>query len=112
MTKDKNEDLIILKKSSLKKFVGKTFALLIKAYIALNKETTMFWRRLFSSHSRMRKLLESDAIVLFFNTVVFGLIGRLFEGLISQILFILVFLNIAAFLIITMGWVKKLLKSK
>lgn len=108
---ERNEELIVLKKSSLKQFIGKFFKLIIKSYLALNKETTVFWRRLFSSEWRIRKLLESDAVVLLFNTILFCFIATVLRGLIANILLIVAFLNVLAFLLIKLEWVDKLLKK-
>ena len=105
-----DENLIVLKKSSLKKFIGRFFAFIIKAYIQINKETTVFWRRLFKSEGRIRTLLESDAIILFFNTILCSFIAAFFRGLIAEIFLVAYFLNILAFLIVKMEWTQKLLK--
>lgn len=110
MSKNK-DNLITIKKSSVKELLGKFFAAIIKGYIWLNRESTTFWRRLFSGENRLRMLVENDAILIFFNTVAFAAIGMFLGGLISEILFVITFLNILAFLVIKMEWVQKLLKK-
>lgn len=106
-----NEDnLITIKKSSIKDLLLKFFVAIIEGYIWLNKESTTFWRRLLSGHSTARKLIEDDAILLFFNTLLFAAIGIFLGGLIGNIMFNITFLNILAFLVVKMQWVQKLLK--
>lgn len=111
MTNQNEEELITINKSDIKSFLSKVIAKLISYYIALNKETTLFWRRLFNGDSKIRILLESEAIVLFFNTVAMAIIGTIFGGLINQILSITALLNILTFLIIKMDWLDKLIKN-
>ena len=95
---NEDENLIVLKKSSLKKILGGIFAFIIKAYIKINKLSTLMWG------------VESDAIVLFLNTILFCFIAAVFRGLIAEILLVASFLNILAFLVIKMEWTQKLLK--
>ena len=104
-------DQIIIKKSKIKQAIAKFFVLIIKGYLELNKLSTV-WRIVFNSSSTARKLLSNDAIVLFFNTVLFAFVAQIFRGLISEVLSVVAFLNILAFLVIKMEWAKKLLKKK
>lgn len=101
---------IIIKKSKIKQAIAKLFAIIIKGYVELNKLST-FWKIVFSSSPTMQKILSSEGIVLFFNTLLFAFVAQIFRGLIGEVLFIASFLNILAFLVIKMGWYKKLTKK-
>jgi hypothetical protein len=91
--------------------IAKFFVFIIKCYLELNKLSTV-WRVLFSSSNVARKLLASDAIVLVLNTVLFSFAAKIFRGLIEEVLTIVIFLNILAFVVIKIGWSKKLLNKK
>jgi len=105
-----DENLIVIKKSSAKKLIAKISLKLYDHYLKAQKELTMFWRKVFRSESRIMTLLNSPAIVLFFNTVLFGFVGRVFEGLISQMLLYAATINIFMFLFEKMGWIEKMRK--
>ena len=110
MSKDNSDKLYTIKKSSLKRELGNGFAWIIRLYIKINHVTTIIFKKIFSGHKTMQKLLSSDAIVLFFNTILLAFIGNVFGGLIGQVTMIIAFLNILAFLVQIMGWVDKLEK--
>lgn len=103
------EELIIIRKSKLKRLAQKVIGRLYNIYIGTMRETTLFWRRVFSTESRIRFLLNSDAIVLFLNTLLFAFIGRVFGGTIGMILLNFCLINILLFLFNKMGWIDKLL---
>lgn len=105
-----NEELIVVKKSRVKKAIARSFYFIIKVYLEINKLSTI-WRKVFNSSSTAQKLLSNDAIVLFANTLLFGFIANIFRGLIGEVLAVLAFSNILAFLVIKMGWYKKLKKK-
>jgi hypothetical protein len=106
---DNQEDILFtVTKSGVKKFLYKTFSFLYSYYIKFQINTTMIWTKLFNKEGRIRTLLESDALVLLFNTFLFTGVGNFFGGLIGQVSFILLFLNILLFLIGKLGWIEKL----
>jgi hypothetical protein len=107
----KDPNLIVIKKSKFKELIGRFFAFIIKGYLEINKLSTI-WRVIFSSESRIRILLSSDAIVLFLNTLLFAFVGNFFRGLIGEVAIVVAFLNILAFLVIKMEWTDKLLNKK
>ena len=72
-----DDNLIVIKKSKAKSFLKKTINLCYTFYINTLTELTFFWRKVFENDSRIRILLESPAIVLFFNTLLFGFIANI-----------------------------------
>lgn len=110
MTLENKDDLIVIKKSKLKEIAADYLTKAYYIWISFQATTTMFWTRLFSGDSRVRILLESPAIVLFFNTLLFAFIGNLFGGLVGQIALFLTFLNIFLFCVEKLEWIAKLKK--
>jgi hypothetical protein len=110
--KENNDDLIIIKRSKSKRLIGKILSKGYSYYLLLLKSTTLFWTKIFTNDSRIRLLLESDAIVLFFNTLLFAFVGRVFGGLIGRVLIIVCFCNIMLFLFHKMEWITKANKKK
>ena len=109
-------------KNSLRIFVRAAY----KTYIFTMRETTMWWRHILAKENRARVLLESEAIVLFFNTVLFAVIALGIQnqtwfikqflpisdqmmGFIPVALYNLTFANILMFLFKKLGWVDNLL---
>ncbi len=95
------DDLITLKKSKLKSSLSKLITVIHNLYLGLLKNTTFFWTKIFEKESKLRILLEEPAIVLFFNTILFG-------GLVGQVAIGACFLNILMFLFEKIGWINKL----
>lgn len=109
MTND--EDLIIIKKTTAKKKIGKILVKMLTFYTDMNKELTLFWRRIFSKESVILKLLENQYIALFFNVLLFAFVGRVFGGTISIVLLWMTFFNILTMMFHVMGWIDKLNKD-
>ena len=102
------DELIVIKKSKVRSNLSKLINIIYTFYIDSLTELTLFWRRIFENDSRIRILLESPAIVLFFNTLLFAFVAQIFGGLIGQALFIGAFLNILMFLFDKMEWIEKI----
>lgn len=111
MQNQNKESLISLSIKDIKKLVSKILSRLTKYYLIFNQESTLFWRRIFDGDSKIRILLENEAIILFFNVVAAAIIGTIIGGLINHILSILAILNIITFLTIKMDWLEKLVKT-
>ena len=105
------DDLLTIKKSSVKEGLANFFAAIIKGYIWLNRESTTFWRKVLKEENRLRKLVENDATLILINTIAFFMIAGTFRGLIGEVMMVVTYLNLLAFLVIKMEWVQKLLKK-
>ena len=109
MTNNQDDDILFtVRKSEVKAFLYKTLCFLYTYWIKFQTNTTMVWTKLFNKDSRIRTLLESDVLVLLFNTLLLAGLGNLFGGLIGEICFIVMFLNIMLCLISKIGWIEKL----
>lgn len=108
MTDNQDDILFTVKKSDIKKFLYKVLSFLYTYWVKFQSNTTMVWTKLFNKESRIKTLLESDALVLLFNTFLFAFVGNFFRGLIGEVSFVLMFLNILLFLINKLGWIEKL----
>lgn len=102
------ENLIVINKSTVKRKLGNILGKALDFYVDLNKELTLFWRRIFSKESRILILLDNTYIALFFNILIFAFIGQFFGGLISQIALYGAFMNILTMMFEVMGWIDKL----
>lgn len=103
-----DENLIVIKKTTVKRKLGNILGKMLEFYIDLNIELTLFWRRLFSKESRILILLSNRYIALFFNILLFAFIGQFFGGLINQVMFYGAFFNIITMMFNVMGWIDKL----
>lgn len=103
-----DDTLIVINKSTVKEKLGNILGKSLEFYIDLNRELTLFWRRIFSKESRILILLENRYISLFFNILIFAFIGQFFGGLISQITMYGAFMNILTMMFQVMGWIDKL----
>ena len=97
MLNDK-DDLISINKPKLKQaacdFLDKSFVF----YLAINRITTNFFANLFDKNSKMHALFSLDSLSLVLNAALLAIIGNIFGGFIGRVTFILVLLNIIAFL--------------
>jgi hypothetical protein len=123
------EDLIVIKKSTIKEKLGSALGKMLKFYTDFNHEVILFWRRLLppavgnislvdatigdKSFSQWlinatRLLLDNPLTALFFSTFSMFLIGGFFQGRISEVLTYLCFFNILTMMFNVMGWIDKL----
>lgn len=123
------DDLIIIKKSTVKKKIGNILGKMLKFYTRFNIEIVLFWRRLLPESEEKISLMDvilgkksffiwaSNAIRILLNNPITALsivsitlyiIAGTFQGRISDILLYLTYFNILTMMFNVMGWIDKL----
>lgn len=90
-----NDNLIVIKRSRVKKAVGKFVKASYKNYLKFMKATTTFWLKLFAKENkRYTQLLDNEYIVFALNIILLAGISLLFGGIINQLLLYFAIINI------------------
>jgi hypothetical protein len=124
-----DDNLIVIKKSTVKAKLGNILGKMFTFYIKFNLEITLFWRRLLPKYenktslmdavvgneslgkwlvSFIRTLLDNKVTALTVSTVSMYIVGQFFLGRISEILMWLSFFNVLTMMFHIMGWIDKL----
>lgn len=106
--KDSQDNLIVIKKSNIKKVLFGVFGLMIKINKKFDSYAEIFWTKLLAKEPRLLMLVKNKYIRPVFTTVLLSFFGKVLGGLIGQVIFVFLFSNIMALLIGEMDWVKKL----
>lgn len=123
------DDLIVIKKSTIKAKLANILGKMLLFYTKLNLEIVLFWRRLLPPTegnislidatignksfaqwliSATRSLLDNPLTALFISTFSMFIIGGFFQGRISEVLTYLCFFNLLTMMFNVMGWIDKL----
>lgn len=102
-----DDNLIVIKKSSIKEKGAKLFIKGLDIYTTFYVTTLTFWLKVFSNENRIKILLQSEPWALFFNTLLCATVGTILGGLISQILLAFTVLNILVFCLKKLSWYEK-----
>ena len=127
-----NDNLIIIKRSTIRSKLGNILGKMLAFYIRSNLEITLFWRRLLPRSKKpiplmdaiigkesffmwissfIRTLLDNPITALVVSTISMYLIGQFFLGRISEVLMWLSFFNVLTMMCHIMGWIDKLQKK-
>lgn len=102
------EELIVLKKSALKKILYHIIKLIITTYQKFDSYSIKFWTTLFLKEKRLSLLVNNKFTRLPFNAVVIAFFGIFFRGLIGELMMGLSFILIFGVLFEKMEWLEKL----
>lgn len=103
-----DDDLIVIKRSKVKKTIGQAVKTTYNLYLKVLRATSTFWIKLFIKNKRITPLLENEGIILFLNVVLFAFFGLFFGGVINQILFLLAASNILILCLKLLGILDKI----
>lgn len=123
------ENLIVIKKDTVKKKLGNILGKMLRFYIDFNREIGLFWRRILPKteekialvdvfvgkksfflwlSSFIRILLDNPITALVVSTVTAAGVAGTFQGRISEILMYVIFFNLLTAMFQVMGWIDKL----
>ena len=123
------DDLIVVKKSTIKAKLANLLGKMLLFYTKFNLEIVLFWRRLLPPAqgnislidatigdasfaqwltNAIRSLLDNPLTALFISTFSMFIIGGFFQGRISEVLTYVCFFNLLTMMFQVMGWIDKL----